>query len=64
MNSQDKEYILSQISILLDNNWFRSRIENWKMVAFSIWKFEDDFEQTFKESIEDYENYLKSYEKN
>lgn len=64
MNKQDKEYILSQISNMLDNRWFKSRIENWEMVAFSIWKFEDDFEQTFEESIEEYNNYLKSYEKN
>lgn len=62
MNKQDKEYILSRISTMLDAEWFKSRIENWEMVAFSIWKF-DDFEQTFEESIEEYNNYLTSYAK-
>lgn len=63
MNQQDKEYILSRISTMLDTKWFSSRIENWEMVAFSIGNFDDGFEQTFDEAIEEYQNYLKSYEK-
>lgn len=61
MNPKDKEYILSRISTMLDTEWFKARIENWEMVAFSIGKFDDE---TFDDAIDEYNNYLNSYEKN
>lgn len=62
MHFKDKEYILSRISIMLDTEWFKTRIENWEIVAFSIGKFDD--ETSFDDAIDEYNNYLKSYEKN